>query len=146
MSRCFCLSTRTDEITSLHQNYRCHDSIELNNSSTVGNFKFYALLATTGPASLRSCSSSYQMSLLLLILEPGGLELLGSSYPLDLVEGIILFFFKFSWIMRSRKENFLNPSLRSVSNCYCWTFGCWPVVLSTRPRSSCWENNFGTSW
>jgi hypothetical protein len=23
---------------------------------------------------------------------------------------------------------------------------CWAVVLSTRPRSSCWENKFGTSW
>ena len=39
MSRCFCLSTRTDEITSLHQNYHYHGSVELNNSSTVGNFK-----------------------------------------------------------------------------------------------------------
>jgi hypothetical protein len=24
--------------------------------------------------------------------------------------------------------------------------GCWSAVLSTRPRSSCWENHFGTSW
>ena len=39
MSRCFCLSTPTDEITSLHQNYHYHGSVELNNSSTVGNFK-----------------------------------------------------------------------------------------------------------
>ncbi len=32
----------------------------------------------------------------------------------------------------------------SVSNCY--TLDCWAVVLSTRPRRSYWENNFGTSW
>jgi len=47
MSRGFCrvyfLSTRTDEITSLPQNHKCHGSIEFNNSSTVGNFKLYAL-------------------------------------------------------------------------------------------------------
>ena len=52
------------------------------------------------------------------------------------------------WIMRSRNFNrkFLNQSScrQSVSN-YCWTLGCWVVVLTTRPRSSCWQNNFGTS-
>ena len=36
----YCLSTRTDKITSLHQNYQCHGSGEFNNCSTVGNFKF----------------------------------------------------------------------------------------------------------
>jgi hypothetical protein len=43
-------------------------------------------------------------------------------------------------------ENFISPSpcRRSVSN--WWTLGYWAVVLSTRPRRSCWENNFGTSW
>jgi len=41
MSRCFCLSTCTDDITSLHQNYQCHGSAELDNSGTIGNFKLY---------------------------------------------------------------------------------------------------------
>jgi len=54
----------------------------------------------------------------------------------------------FWWIIRTRSLNrkFLNPSpcRRSVSN--CWTLGCWSVVLSTRPRSSYWENNFETYW
>ena len=31
----YCLSTRTDEITSLHQIYHCHGSVVLRNSSTV---------------------------------------------------------------------------------------------------------------
>ena len=50
------------------------------------------------------------------------------------------------WIMRSRNisRKFFNQSLRSVSN--CWTWVCWAVVLSTRPRSLCWINNFRTSW
>ena len=48
------------------------------------------------------------------------------------------------WIMRSRIFNrkfFISSSIcrRSVSN--CWTLGCRAVVLSTRPRSSCWESN-----
>ena len=41
MSRCFRLSTRTDEITSLHRNYQCHSTVELDNSSTIGDLKCY---------------------------------------------------------------------------------------------------------
>jgi len=33
--------SRSDEITSLHQIYQCRGSVELNNSSTIGNFKSY---------------------------------------------------------------------------------------------------------
>ena len=71
-----------------------------------------------------------------------------SSHPLDLVDRTIL-------ILELRDElrgwgilteKFLTPSpcRRSVSNCR--TLVCWAIVLSTRPRSSCWKNNFGTSW
>jgi len=74
-----------------------------------------------------------------------------SSYPLGheiLVDRIILILEIRDelWDREILIQNFLNPSLcrRSVSN--CWTLDCWAVVLSTRPRSSCWENNFGTSW
>jgi hypothetical protein len=58
-----------------------------------------SLLAAAAPTSLaaaaagRSCSSSYQMSLLLRIVEPGRLKpwVFGPSfYPLDLVNGIVL--------------------------------------------------------
>jgi hypothetical protein len=40
MFRCYCLNNRTDEITSLHQNYQCHGSVEADNSTTTSNFKF----------------------------------------------------------------------------------------------------------
>jgi len=43
MSRCYCLSSRTGEITSLHQIYQCDGSVVLHNSSTVGNFKLFSL-------------------------------------------------------------------------------------------------------
>jgi hypothetical protein len=49
----YCLSARTDEITSLHQNYLCHGSVKFNNSSTAGNFKIQwkpLILITLGPA------------------------------------------------------------------------------------------------
>jgi len=72
-----------------------------------------------------------------------------SSYPLDLVERIILILELPDelWGRRILTENFLTPSpcRWSVSNCW-WTLDCWAVVLSTRPRSVCWQNNFGTSW
>jgi hypothetical protein len=50
------------------------------------------------------------------------------------------------WDQGIQTENVLIPSScrRSVSN--CWNLDCWAVVLSPRPRSSCWENNFGSSW
>ena len=97
----------------------------------------------------------------LRILKPGGLELLKSgllgrrlipSSWSSCAEGNFNFGTSW-WIIRSRnlKRNFFfffflspSPFRRSVLN--CWTLGCWSVVLSTRPRSSCWENNFGTSW
>ena len=51
MSRCFCrvyfLSTHTDKITSLHQNYQCDGSVEFNNSSIVGNFKVLSHYCTS---------------------------------------------------------------------------------------------------
>ena len=71
-----------------------------------------------------------------------------SSYPLDLVERTILILELADelWGRGILTENFIRSSLcrRSVSNCSI--LGCWAVVLSTRPRSVCWENNFGTSW
>jgi len=74
-----------------------------------------------------------------------------SSYPLGheiLVERIILILehpYEL-WAREILTENifYKNPCRLSVSN--CWTLVYWAVVLSTRPRSSCWENNFGTSW
>ena len=72
-----------------------------------------------------------------------------SSYFLGheiLAERIILILEHKLWGREILTENFFDPSScrRSVSN--CWTLGCWAIVLSTRPRSTCWENNFGTSW
>jgi hypothetical protein len=71
-----------------------------------------------------------------------------SSYPLDLVERTILIL-ELRGELRGRgilTEKFLTPSPCRLSVANCWTLGCWGVVLSTSPRSSCWENNFGTSW
>ena len=67
------------------------------------------------------------------------------SWAYLLVEGIIVEFSDELWGHGILTENFLSPSScrRLVSN--CWTLGCWTVVLSTRPRRSCWQNNFGTS-
>ena len=80
-----------------------------------------------------------------------GLELLNLGLlgrPLIHHYGIILIFDLPNELWEICTENFLHPSpctcRRSVSN--WWILGCWAVVLSTRPRSSCWENNFGTSW
>ena len=42
-----------------------------------------------------------------------------------------------SWWLFRRSWNRVDSNWRS------WY--CWAGVLSTRPRSSCWENNFGTS-
>jgi len=42
------------------------------------------------------------------------------------------------------RGGFFRRSWNTVdSNWRSWD--CWAAVLSTRPRSSCWENNFGTS-
>jgi len=83
----------------------------------------------------------------LRILEPGGLNCwtLGCwavVFPLDYENNFNLMNDEL-WGRGILTENFLAGG-RSVSN--CWTLVCWAVVLSTRPRSSCWENNFGTSW
>jgi hypothetical protein len=42
MSRCFYPSTRTDEITSLHQNCQCHGSVE-----QYCNYKLYVMFSLT---------------------------------------------------------------------------------------------------
>jgi len=101
-------------------------------------------------------SISYQMSLLLLLCwswNPVDSNcwtwVVGPSFcQLNLVERRILILeLRYElWGQGILTENFLNRNLcrRSVSN--CWTLGCWAVVLSTRPRGSCWENNFGTPW
>ena len=113
----------------------------------VGNSRFVIFWWLT---SRRYFTSSYQMSLLLLA-DPGTRRsrtaepwVVGpSSYSLDLVERIILILeLRYElWGQGILTENF--PCRRSVSN--CWTLVCWAVVLSTRPPSSSWENNFGTS-
>ena len=122
------------------------------------SYFFFLLFSSSTPFPLparRNCSSSYQMSLLLLFADSATQwtltaepRVVGPSYSLDLVKRVILI-----WELRDElwgqgilRENFPYPSpcRRSVSN--CWTLGCWPVVISTTPRSSCWENNFGTSW
>ena len=59
MSRCYCHSTRTDEITSLHQIYQCHGSAVLRNSSTVGNFKLYVFFWVF-PRRLRTSHPAYE--------------------------------------------------------------------------------------
>ena len=113
------------------------------------------LSTTTPPTSRRSCSSIYQMSLL-LSADPGTLWtrtaepwVAGpSSFPLNLIERTILILELRDelWDQGILTENFLTPRSwrRSVSN--CWSLDYWAVILSTRPRSSCWENNFRSSW
>jgi len=61
MCRCFCLSTRTDEITSLPQNHQCHGNAELDNSGNIGNFKTMFSL-TTLPAHCCSTVTSLTSS------------------------------------------------------------------------------------
>ena len=115
---------------------------------------FPLLASTTASTSRRSCSSSCQMSLLLLILEPGGLERLNPGFlgrrlnPLDFVERLILILEVHDelWNQGILTENFLNPSSCRSRTAEPWIADCWAVVLSTRPRRSGWENNFGTSW
>ena len=87
------------------------------------------------------------MSLLLLSADPGtaepwvfGAVVLPRSWIV-----LILELRNELWNQGILTENFLNPSSCQLSVSNCWTLDCWAVVLSTRPRRSCWENNFGTS-
>ena len=113
------------------------------------------LATTTPPTSCRSGISSYQVSLLLLLLSANPVD--SNCWTLGCWAAVFTRFYWENnflelgtsdelWDQGILTEKFPTPSSwrRSVSNCL--TLDCWDVVLSTRPRRSCWQNNFGSSW